>query len=202
MWLMKFDFKSDKSLATTESENLICLNLGCGNKKLPGFINIDERDIPGIEYPLTDIRSLTMFTDNSIDYIYVCHVLEHFPRSDTFSVLKEWNRVLKPNGLIRISVPDWDAIVNHYLETQDLENVLNLLYGARGEEEKNELAHKRIFNFANLRALLYEAGFKRICRYTFSETFHASIDDYANAHIPHMDFENGKLVSLNLEASK
>ena len=143
-----------------------------------------------------------MFSNDSVDYIYVCHVLEHFPRNETFIALKEWNRVLKPNGLIRIAVPDWDAIVNYYLKNQDLENVLNLLYGARGKEEKNELAHKRVFNLASLRSLLYEAGFKRIKKYLFSETFHSNIDDYANAHLPHMDFENGILVSLNVEASK
>lgn len=199
---MKPDFKFDKSLSFKNSENLLLLNLGSGNKKLEGFINIDERDIPGIEYPLTDIRTLTMFNSDSVDYVYACHVLEHLPRNETFSALKEWNRILKPGGLIRIAVPDWDGIVNYYAKNQDLENVLNLLYGSRGVQEKNELAHKRVFNFANLRSLLYEAGFRRIRRYLFSETFHSNIDDYANAYLPHMDFENGILVSLNVEASK
>lgn len=190
----------DKTLKNIE--NLVCLNLGCGNKKLKGFINIDERALPDIEYPSTDIRNLAMFKNDSVDYIYVCHVLEHLVRSDTFAALKEWNRILKPNGLIRIAVPDWDAVVDYYLKNRDLENILNLLYGSRGDQEKNELLHRRVFNFANLRSLLYEAGFKRIQRYSPSETFHSDIDDYASAYLPHMDFANGMLVSLNIEASK
>ena len=178
------------------------VNLGCGSKPFDGFVNIDNRDIDGIEHSNVDARCLSVFDDESVDYIYACHVLEHVSRQETFDVLLEWNRVLKIGGVIRISVPDWDATVKYYQETGDLENILNWVYGGREREELNEFTHKRIFNLSNLRSLLYEAGFKRIEKYSPWKTFHGNIDDFSFAYRPHMDFENGIGMSLNLQAVK
>ncbi|GHV06377.1 hypothetical protein AGMMS50229_11080 [Campylobacterota bacterium] len=47
-----------------------------------------------------------------------------------------------------------------------------------------------------------EAGFTNIRRYDWRETEHSGIDDYSQAYIPHMDRENGTLVSLNVECEK
>ena len=195
-------FKRDKHWSGWEDNDSVLLNIGCGTKVMNGFTNLDNLDIEGIDYPGTDARDLSKISDESIDYIYSCHILEHLPRKDTFKTLQEWNRVLKLGGLIRISVPDWDATVKYYNETNDLENVLNWIYGGREKETLNEFTHRRIFNFANLRSLLYEAGFKRIERYKPWDTFHGDVDDFSFAYRPHMDFKNGIAMSLNVQASK
>ena len=176
------------------------LNLGCGRKPMQGFVNVDNLNIPGIDL-VADIRDLHGITDGAADYIYACHVLEHLPRSDPFDTLREWNRVLKFGGLLRISVPDWDATVQYYQQTGDLENCLNWIYGGREKETLNEFTHRRIFNFSNLRALLYEAGFKRIEPYDPAKTFHGNIDDFSFARRPHMD-PDGIAMSLNVQAVK
>lgn len=178
---------------------MIKINLGCGDRPLEGFINVDARDIQGIEYPCTLAEDLSCFEDGFADYIYACHILEHMPRSLTFATLVEWNRVLKPGGMLRVAVPDWDATVENYNQSKDLENLLNWIYGGR-EYEQN--VHNRIFNFSGLRTLLAEAGFKRIRKYDWRETDHANHDDFSKAYIPHMDFENGLLMSLNVECIK
>lgn len=178
---------------------MIKINLGCGQRPLPGFINVDARDIPGIEYPNTRVEDLSCFHDNYADHIYACHVLEHVPRSLTFHVLCEWSRVLKPGGMLRVAVPDWDATVEYYNKTGDLENLLNWIYGGR---EYPENWHYRIFNFQALRTLLAEAGFKRIRKYNWRDTEHAEYDDFSKAYIPHMDLEHGLLMSLNVECIK
>jgi len=184
-------------------DKLKLVNIGCGNKPFKGFLNVDNRtDLENVEYPGIDGANLTCFEDNSVDYVYACHILEHIPRGGTFAALKEWNRVLNLGGMLRISVPDWDATVKYYQKTGDLENVLNWLYGGREEEVKNEFSHKRIFNLANLRSLLYEAGFKRIEIYDPRDTFHSHHDDFSMAYRPHMDFENGICMSLNIQAVK
>lgn len=179
-----------------------CLNIGCGLKPFRGFDNLDNLDIPGIKYPKVSADDLYCIEDETYDYIYACHILEHLPRNKTFSALREWNRVLKFGGMIRISVPDWDATIKYYQKTQDIENCLNWVFGGREKEELNEYTHRRMFNIANLRSLLYEAGFKRIERYNPTQTFHASIDDFSFAVRPHMDFQNGIWMSLNLQATK
>ena len=45
-------------------------------------------------------------------------------------------------------------------------------------------------------------GFKDIKRYDWRETEHAEFDDHSQAYLPHMDKENGTLISLNVECTK
>lgn len=178
---------------------LVKINLGCGDRPLPGFLNVDARDVPGIEYPNTRVEDLSCFSDNYADYLYSACVLEHLPRPLTFPALCEWNRVLKPGGMLRLAVPDWEAMVGYYAETKDLENLLNLIFGADAHGQDR---HYRVFTYGGLRALLAEAGFKRISRYDWRTIEHAEFDDYSRAYLPHMDFVHGKLMSLNVQCVK
>ena len=59
--------------------------------------------------------------DECVDEIYACHVLEHVTRQKIIETISEWNRVLKHGGTLRIAVPDWQAMVAQYNETNDLE---------------------------------------------------------------------------------
>ena len=49
---------------------------------------------------------------------------------------------------------------------------------------------------------LIAAGFKDVRRYDWRQTEHKDYDDFSQAYIPHMDKENGLLISLNVEATK
>ena len=90
------------------------LHIGCGDRHIPGFIHVDVRKLPHVDY-VTSADKLDMFEDDSVDLIYSCHVLEHFPKYQTEDVLKEWHRVLKPGGILRLAVPDFEKIVEVYL---------------------------------------------------------------------------------------
>ena len=45
-------------------------------------------------------------------------------------------------------------------------------------------------------------GIQSVKRYDWRETEHAEFDDHSQAYIPHMDKENGTLISLNIEGVK
>ena len=45
-------------------------------------------------------------------------------------------------------------------------------------------------------------GFKDVYKYDWRQTEHSYIDDYTQSYLPHMDKENGTLLSLNVEAIK
>lgn len=175
------------------------LHIGCGDRIIPGFVNIDRRELPGVDISGCDVTDLSKFAEESVDLIYACHVLEHVPRPKTFATLLEWNRVLKKGGVLRLAVPDWDSTVEIYRRTGDYENLLNWIYGGR-DYDGNE--HHRQFTFGGLKTLLIEAGFKRVVRYDWRKTEHADIDDFSKAYMPHMDCENGVLMSLNVECLK
>ncbi len=73
------------------------LHLGCGYKKLEGFVNVDIRPETECDI-LDDVATLKNFRDNSADMIYACHVLEHFTRTQYMDVLKRWTEILKSDG--------------------------------------------------------------------------------------------------------
>ena len=100
------------------------LNLGCGNR----FSNLQEwtnLDFVATSDEVIGHNLLTgvPFEENSFDLVYHSHVLEHFSEEDGNLFLSECYRVLKPNGLIRIAVPDLEQIAREYLN--NLERALN-----------------------------------------------------------------------------
>ena len=184
----------------------IKLHLGCGEKYILGFIHIDLDDYPHIDYK-TDISDLSMFKDNSVELIYCCHALEYFDRKEVQKVLKEWYRVLKKNGILRVAVPDFEAIVKVYLEYKDLnhQGILGPLYGriiVKNHKGEKKIYHKTVYDFKSLKEVLESIGFKNVHRYDWKGTIHKDYDDFSQAYVPHMDKEHGILISLNVEAEK
>ncbi|MDR0987219.1 MAG: methyltransferase domain-containing protein [Ruminococcus sp.] len=174
------------------------LHLGCGKRFLPGYVHIDLADFPHIDYK-ADIRKLDMFEDNTVDEIYACHCLEHFGRHEARDVLNEWRRVLCPGGRIYLAIPDFEAVCEHYREHQNMEILRGFLVG--GQKNKYDY-HYNVFDFESLKGVLEEIGFTDISRYDWNDFLPDGFDDYSRAYLPHMDFENGKLMSLNVTATK
>ena len=174
------------------------LHIGCGEKFIPGFIHIDIRKFPHIDY-VAQANNLYMFEDNSVDLIYSCHVLEHFKRTQTISVLQEWHRLLIKGGVLRIAVPDFEKLAEIYISTRKLDLVLGPIVGGQTYQEN---IHNMIFDYKYLSECLKKVGFTKVYRYDWRETIHKDYDDYSQAYIPHMDKINGILISLNLEAVK
>jgi SAM-dependent methyltransferase len=91
------------------------LNIGCGQRFHPEWVNLDLH--PANEsVQLWDLQNDLPFPDGSFDVVYHSHVLEHFSKADGLRLLERCGRVLRPNGVIRIAVPDLEAIARLYLE--------------------------------------------------------------------------------------
>lgn len=178
--------------------DIIKIHLGCGTKIIPGFLNIDIRLLPGVDI-VASIDDLSMVKDNSVDLIYCCHVLEHIPRDNVQKILQEWYRILKPTGTLRLSVPNFSAVVDHYNKYKELPRLKGLLYGGQTYPEN---FHYNIWDFSTMSAMLETANFHSTVYYDWRQTEHAAVDDYSQAYLPHMDKENGILMSLNIECRK
>ncbi|MEK7224617.1 MAG: hypothetical protein AAB221_02925, partial [Bacteroidota bacterium] len=90
------------------------LHLGCGERHIDGYINIDY---PPIEHTVqtksasdvfADITAL-YFPDQTVDEIRLHHVFEHFDRPTALALLCRWNLWLKTGGSILIETPDFEA---------------------------------------------------------------------------------------------
>lgn len=174
------------------------IHLGCGDKFLEGYTHIDARPGKHIDH-VTDIRDLSFLEDGIAEEVYACHVLEHFGRLEYQNVLAEWVRVLKKGASIRLAVPDFEAVASDYAESKDLSRYVGLLYGGQDYEYN---FHYMTFDFAKLRLALEQAGCVDVSRYNWMEFLPEGYDDFSRAYIPHMDIENGRLMSLNVIARK
>lgn len=181
------------------------VSLGCGKRKIDGFIHVDLDDFPHIDYRHR-IDQLPMFENDSVELIYASHVLEYFDRIQVKDVLTEWRRVLKVGGILRIGVPDFEALIAVYQKAKNIDRVLGPLFGrveiTNPEGSPDVLYHKTVYDFESLKRLLVECGFENVRKWAWQESIHKDFDDYSQAYFPHMDKENGVLISLNLEAEK
>jgi predicted SAM-dependent methyltransferase len=174
------------------------LHLGCGKTFIPGYYHIDIIEFPHVDL-VHSVESLPMIQDNSCDVVYACHILEHFHRKQIVPVLKEWLRILKKDGVLRIAVPDVTSLFTVYQQTHDLNLIIGPLFG-RGDYLYN--IHYTAFDFQTLSVALLEAGATKVVRYDWRTTEHASVDDYSQSYVPHMAKASGTLISLNVEAFK
>jgi predicted SAM-dependent methyltransferase len=173
------------------------LHLGCGTKHIEGYINIDIRYLPKVD-EVNNIKFLRNYKDNSVDVIYACHVLEHFSRWDYENVLRRWYDLLKPGGILRVAVPNFQSVCEFYIKTKDLSKVMGILYGGQDYDENY---HYVTFDFNTMSTSLQKIGFTKVKEYDWKQTEHSHVDDFSKAYIPHMD-STGILMSLNIEAQK
>lgn len=94
------------------------LNLGCGDKFLPGYVNVDVADERlGVKPDVVcDIRKLTAFNDNTVDEILSVHTVEHLWRWEVVEVLKEWVRVLRSGGKMILECPNLKSACEEFLK--------------------------------------------------------------------------------------
>lgn len=183
---------------------MIKLHLGCGKRDFGAdWVHIDGSHFPHVKYH--NVRDLD-FEDNSVDLIYASHLFEYFDIEEGREVLKEWNRVLKVGGVLRLAVPDFEAMVKLYLDSDiPLKKFIGPLYGkmtANDGDEDFNIYHRMTYDLDTLSDLLSSCGFGSVKRYDWRKTEHAEFDDHSQAYIPHMDKDSGTLISLNIEAQK
>jgi glycosyltransferase involved in cell wall biosynthesis len=149
------------------------LNLGCGRDIRDGFLNIDiysdDERVIGM-----DARQLK-FNDNSVDFIKASNILELISHREIDGVLREWARVLKPEGEILIKCPnlrlqlsafnrgDWDIDVLTYMMFGGQTNPADYICSA--------------FDFESLSYKIRKAGFEII---DFEEQDLPQIKGYMN----------------------
>lgn len=109
----------------------IRLNLGCGGRPLPGYVNVDQDDLatlkrryPGQKFPKgVVVRRYNIFSlpygDGSIDEVRSDSLVEHLSFKEEPLFFHEVRRVLKPGGVFRFATPDFEATVRQWLKAKD-----------------------------------------------------------------------------------
>lgn len=117
---------------------LVIYNLGCGTRAHPACVNVDWsihlrlrklhlawlagnraekiRALPQ-NIVVHDLRKGIPAPDATADVVYHSHVLEHIDREDAPGFMAEVRRVLKPGGVQRVVVPDFELLVRRYVDS-------------------------------------------------------------------------------------
>ena len=132
------------------------LNIGCGTKPLPDYLNVDERELDGVEL-IADVRGLP-FKPGTLSEIYAAHVVEHFTEADLKStVLPAWHSLLKPGAILCVVVPDAEGMIQAFSRGDyPFASLREVTYG--GQDYPGNF-HYTMFSRESLRTILREAGF-------------------------------------------
>lgn len=110
------------------------MNIGCGKKIHAEYINVDIRDLPGVDVR-ADARNLP-FPSNCFEYILASDIIEHFPAQEAPKIIKEWKRVLAPGGVIEFKLPNLKTIAQAYIDKRiGASKTSWLLYGGQDYDE-------------------------------------------------------------------
>lgn len=183
----------------------ISLNIGSGGRGLSDWVNIELTQHRDTTLRL-DIRRRLPFASDSVKRILIEHVLEHMDfKSDVPGLLREFHRVLQPNGTLRIIVPDTERFLKAYVSRDPAAwrelgwnlnqlphdiftpmHIVNHIFHQDGE-------HLFAYDFETLKLVLQEAGFKKTSRVSFRQSNDPALAIDQEVHTPY---------SLYVEAAK
>ena len=105
------------------------IELGSGPHGEPGYYHVDAVKVGNVDRE-SDVRKLDWIDDNAVDDLYSAHTIEHFSYTEIDTILKEWHRVLKPSGIIRLKMPDLDFLCHAYVDgTHSTEEIMVAMFG-------------------------------------------------------------------------
>lgn len=196
--------------------NEIKINIGCGLSGISGWLNLDNSPtvtlsrIPLLNRLLKvpawprdvqryDVRKGLRFADGSVRYIYSSHTFEHFTDAESLAIAKECFRVLAPEGILRVVVPDLELIAREYLADPNPRAAQTFLSRLSLNHSLQDVVHpgsnhSQMFDGKALVFLLRQAGFER-----------AAVSSYKESAIPEIDqieLEVRRNESLYVEARK
>jgi predicted SAM-dependent methyltransferase len=150
------------------------LQIGCSINVLPDWFNVDIIPFYDGSYFMDATREFPI-PDETFDYVFSEHMIEHIDYLQGWHMLKECYRVLKPNGKIRIATPDLRKLVDLFREDKtdaQQEYIQSVMQTWRPEVNSDAegyvvnvvfgFDHKFIYDEATLTIALQKAGFTNI----------------------------------------
>lgn len=219
---------------------MIRLNLGCGQIRPEGWINADSsintliqkwtlgkwiaRKMGAVMFGSSNViymnlnKKWTKMDDNSVDVVYASHLFEHLEIDTAKLFISEAYRTIRPNGCIRLVMPDLYAHCKEYILNVDNnqedaskhllwalnlykngpDEKLSAIHSLTGMIQGFPHRHKYMYDRLSLTKLYKDQGFRevQICSYGKSNY----INDINDVEGPHL--YGGYANSIYIEALK
>ncbi len=160
------------------------LHLGASHHDFPGWLNTDVEPATRSTVYL-DATAAFPLPDDSFQYIYAEHMIEHISRADGLGMLRECRRVLKPGGVLRLTTPDLSFLMTLYDEPANDGRAYIQWIGERylPRDEKPTAAlvinnafrawgHQFLYNAETLTADLRKSGFAEVKQVAYNASDH------------------------------
>lgn len=190
-----------------ESNNMTKLNIGSFTvMHSNNWINLDILDLTDYAkqnnfiFKQADCSTNIPYQDNLVDILIASHYIEHIDRPKGKQFLKESLRVLKHNGIIRLTVPDAEIITKDYLSGNISRHSSHNVGVKNAEDDAQSLyelliaGHQTIYDFQSLSKLLEKTGFTDIEKMEYQKSKSKIIQDESIDMFPEL--------SLYIEAVK
>jgi hypothetical protein len=140
-------------------EGNLRVNIGAGHIPRDGYLNVDSRELPGIDI-VADVRDLP-FGEGEVKEIYSAHLLEHFPVEVLRrTILPHWVSMLEDGGKLVSVVPDFETMVAERAAGRiSFSDFIEVTYG--GQEYDGDF-HFSGFSKETLTRLLEEIGLEDV----------------------------------------
>lgn len=114
------------------------LNLGCGNDKRIGFVNVDQFPGKSDNYRQGDIRSLDwLVEDSTVEEILAIDCLEYIKSRNVNTTVENWAKKLSPGGVMKILVPDCHLVAKSFFQGQlSLKEYQTIMFGTQENNDE------------------------------------------------------------------
>jgi SAM-dependent methyltransferase len=136
------------------------LHIGSGPVAIEGWTNVDVTAYPGVDVVL-DVREPWPFAD--VELIFAEHFIEHLTLTEGLSFLRECRRVLRADGVLRLSTPNLDWVwLTHYKPPAELSLDEQLIGCLEINRAFHGWGHQFLYNARTLELTLRAAGFAHV----------------------------------------
>jgi predicted SAM-dependent methyltransferase len=177
---------------------ILRLNWGCGLAHAPGWVNSDQYAAPGVDV-VGDIRQGLPLPGDSFDYIVSIHSLPEIPFPDLPGVLWEMKRMLKPNGVLRLGLPDLDRAIRAY---QANDRNYFLIPDEHVQSIGGKLVTQMIWYGQSRTLFTYDFIAEFLARIGFRDITSCRFHETANRYPEIVELDNREPESLFVEALK
>ena len=165
---------------------VVRLNVGCGTDYKEGWINVDNNSDNNIEkLDLNwDLRNPLPFPDGSVDFIFNEHFMEHLTPEEGVQANRDFMRVLKEGGVLRIAMPDLEEVIAVYQNKNWRKHTVLENHGLGFVKTRAELmnmgfrwwGHMWLYDWEEMQRRLKEAGCVNIKRVKHSTSDHKDLN--------------------------